>query len=133
MGRNQCIISDLYQSTPAFPMSDPGTKLCNALELAWRNNLSDISAIPPGEYPGRVLTGGTLGWRIALSGTGERTLVRIHVGNSPVNSIGCILPGTGDSTDTQCRIGGSEAALKAIRAAFGSDNNRPVVLRIEVA
>jgi hypothetical protein len=131
MGKNQCVISDIYQSDPTFPISDRGTKLCNGLELAYRNNLSDISAIPEGEYPGSVLTDGALGWRIALTGTGPRKDIRIHVGNSPVNTQGCILPGTGDTTDTRCFISGSKEALQKIQAAYGSSTARPVVLLVQ--
>ena len=131
MGKNKCVISDIYQSAPAFPISDLGTKLCNAIELAYRNNISDISAIPVGDYPGSVLTDGPLGWRIKLNGTGDRKNIRIHVGNSPVDTEGCILPGTGDSTDARCFIGGSAAALQKIKAAYGPSNSRPVILRVQ--
>jgi hypothetical protein len=131
MGKNRCVISDLYESTPEFPLSDLGTKLCNAIELAYRNNIELISAIPLGEYPGTILTEGPLGWRIKLTGTGERRGIRIHIGNSPVDTEGCILPGTGDSTDTRCFISGSAAALETIKDAYGRSNVRPVVLRVQ--
>ena len=38
MGKNKCEIGDLYVSTAAFMVSDVGTKLANALELAIRDD-----------------------------------------------------------------------------------------------
>ncbi len=131
MGKNSCIVSSLFASVPHFPISDPGTKICQALELAYRNNINEISAVPKGDYSGFVRTDGPRGWRIELEGTGTRKNIQIHLGNRPKDTIGCILPGTGDSTDAQCLIAGSKQAMDQIRAAYGESNNRPVVLRIE--
>jgi hypothetical protein len=132
MGRNQCVIDDLYHSEPSFPISDLGTKLSNALELPFRNNIAEISSLPGGDYEGFVRTDGPRGWRIELKGTGSRNNIQLHVGNRPDNTIGCILPGTGNSTDTQCNIGGSVEAMKSLRDAYAdATNKRPIVLRIE--
>lgn len=131
MGRNHCIVSSLYVSAPHFPASDQGTKICQALELAYRNDINDISAVPKGDYSGFIRTDGPRGWRIELAGTGERKNIQIHVGNRPKDTIGCILPGMGDSTDAQCAIAGSKQAMEQIKATYGESNTRPVVLRIE--
>jgi len=131
MQRNKCVIADFYVSTADFPQSDLGRKLCNALELPWRNNIADISSIPEGQYIGSVRTDGKLGWRIELTGTGERKNVQIHVGNTPDNTKGCILPGTGSTSDNQCRIAGSGDAIKLLQSEFGSSSKRPVVLQVE--
>lgn len=131
MGRNSCIVSSLYVTTPYFPVSDQGTRICQALELAYRNDINEISAVPKGDYTGFVRTDGPRGWRIELQGTGERRNIQIHVGNRPKDTIGCILPGTGDSTDAQCVIAGSKEAMNLIRASYGESNTRPVVLRID--
>lgn len=131
MQRNKCVIGDFFVASPDFPMSDRGRKLCNALELPWRNNIKEISAIPEGQYKGSVRTDGKLGWRIELSGTGERKNVQIHLGNKPDNTRGCILLGTGDSTDASCSISGSKQALQLLQAEFGASLSRPVVLKIE--
>jgi hypothetical protein len=130
MKRNKCVIGDLYVSSPDFPKSDPGRKLCNVLELPWRNNIKEISAIPPGEYKGYVRTDGNLGWRIELAGTGERKHIQIHIGNTPDDTKGCILPGSGESTDAKCTIPGSNEALKRLRTEYGSSTSRQVVLLI---
>lgn len=132
MGKNQCVIGDMYLTTTAFPVSDPGTKLANALELAYRGNLAEISAIPPGDYSGFVRTDGGLGWRVELKGTAPRENVQIHIGNRTADTVGCILLGTGNSTDAQCNVAGSAAAMDKLKAAYAdASNKRPVVLRIQ--
>ena len=93
--------------------------------------MKEISAILEGEYRGTVRTDGKLGWRIELSGTGERSNVQIHIGNNSDNTKGCILPGTGDSTDAACSISGSKQAMELLHAEFESSQSRPVLLKIE--
>src|SRR5271166_3801664 len=68
MGRNQCIISDLFVTASGFPRSDRGRHICNGLELPWRGNNNEISSIPAGLYEGFVRTDGLRGWRIELIG-----------------------------------------------------------------
>lgn len=130
MYRNRCIISDVYVARD-FPLTDRGQKICTGLELPWRNNLNEISCIPVGMYKGHAITGGDLGWRIALSGVSPREHVRIHVGNKPSDIEGCILLGTGNSTDAQCFIGGSVAAFNIVRSLYGNNNSRELRLLIE--
>lgn len=132
MGRNKCSIGDLYKTSPTFPVSHIGTKICNALELPYRNNESQISSIPLGDYRGFVRTDGPRGWRIELEGTGSRSNIQIHVGNRPSDSIGCILPGTGNATDASCSIAGSRDAMEAVKTATGANISVPVLLRIQV-
>lgn len=131
MARNNCIIGDLYLSNPHFPMSDLGTKLCFTLELAWRNNLNEISALPPGQYEGFARTDGNRGWRIELTGTGNRKNIQIHIGNRPKDTIGCILVGTGDSSDATCHVKDSQDAMHLVKSTYGSSNMRPVTLQIQ--
>lgn len=131
MGRNLCIVSDLYASNPAFPRSDLGNRIGVALELAYRNNLSEISAIPGGEYRGGIREDGKLGWRIELHGVSERQNIEIHIGNTRLDSVGCILPGSGEGNDHGCFVPSSGAALRKIRDMYGTSVSRPVVLRIE--
>lgn len=132
MGTNKCVIGDMFVTSTSFPLSDRGSKISNALELAYRNNDKNISSIPAGQYRGAVRVDGHLGWRIELIGTGNRTNVQIHIGNRPVDTIGCILLGLGDSTDSQCEIGGSAAAMDKLKSAYADlSGKRAVVLKIE--
>lgn len=131
MGRNLCVIGDLYHSDRTFPVSDLGAKLSNALELPYRNNMSQISSIPTGDYEGFVRSDGALGWRIELRGTGDRSHIQLHVGNRPSNSVGCILPGTGESSDATCTIDGSQVAMSKLMGVVGSGVSRMIVLRIQ--
>ena len=131
MGRNRCVIADVYVASQTFPIADPGRKLANALELAWRNNENKISALPRGDYTGSPRTDGDLGWRIELKGTGNRKNIQIHIGNKTAQTVGCILLGTGDSTDSSCFIAGSQPAMQKLQEEYGKDSSRVVVLRIE--
>lgn len=131
MARNQCVISELYRTTPDFPLSDIGTKISNALELAYRGNQNDISSIPPGEYSGAVRTDGPKGWRIELTGTAARKHIQIHVGNTPDDTVGCILPGTGESTDKACKVAGSRTAMEKLKSVVGLGAAPKVVLKVQ--
>lgn len=131
MGRNQCVIGDLYLTTPSFPISDPGTKISNTLELAYRNNLNQISSIPAGGYEGFVRTDGPRGWRIELTGTGDRKNIQLHVGNRPGDTIGCILPGTGESSDATCAILGSQVAMTKLRSVVGENVSTRIALLVQ--
>jgi hypothetical protein len=134
MGRNKCVISDLYRADPSFPISSLGNKISNALELAYRNNVNEISSIPAGDYGGGVRADGPRGWRIELTGTGSRSNIQLHVGNRPSDTVGCILPGTGDSNDKNCFIAGSVDAMARLKAALGPSAGSglsPILLRIQ--
>lgn len=130
MARNQCIIGDVYVTSVEFPISDKGTRIAYALELPWRNNMNSISAVPKGEYRGYVRTDGDRGWRIELTGTGPRKNIQLHIGNRPSDTDGCLLLGTGATTDGQCFLLGSKEAMAKIQAIYG-DARREVVVRIE--
>lgn len=131
MHKNACVIGDLYQTKSTFPVAELGTKICNALELAYRNNSSQISSIPPGGYEGFVRTDGARGWRIELVGTGDRRNIQLHVGNRPLDTIGCILPGLGDSTDLSCNISYSKEAMAKLKGLVGDNPNVRVALLVE--
>ncbi|RWC96037.1 MAG: hypothetical protein EOS73_33895, partial [Mesorhizobium sp.] len=62
---------------------DPGVYLCDTLELPYRNDQNDISAINPGSFSGRVRTDGARGWRIELDYPAKRLYIQIHSGNVP--------------------------------------------------
>jgi Family of unknown function (DUF5675) len=131
MGRNKCVIGDLFYSNSMFPISDLGTKICNVLELPYRNNLNDISAVPIGDYEGFVRVDGSRGWRIELKGTKPRENIQMHIGNQPNDSTGCLLPGTGESSDAKCNISDSATGMAKIKSIVGESTNAKVVLRVQ--
>ena len=63
------------------------------LELPWRENKSDISCIPSGEYGAFVRVSPKNGEVIELRGTGTRTNIQIHAGNFVSQIEGCVLVG----------------------------------------
>ena len=139
MGKNRCVVGDLYRSDPGFPASTLGTKVCNALELAYRNKANELVPIPRGDYEGTVTADGPRGWRIELKGAAdrngnrpnERSNVQLHIGSRPSDAIGCIVPLTADAAEASCESAGSRTAMERLRAAIGAGANRKVVLRVQ--
>lgn len=139
MDKNRCVVGDLYRSSPSFPAAELGSKLCTALELAYRNAANELGAIPRGDYEGVVRVDGPRGWRIELKGAppragnrlDERSNIQLHVGNRPSEQIGCLVPGTAESAGTSCSIAGTPAALERLKAAVGATAGRKVVLRVQ--
>lgn len=89
----------------------------DVLELPDRDNAatedSDTAGrIPAGTYQAHIRTDGSRGWRIELEGVPDRTNIQIHVGNTPDDTVGCILPGTGRGEN---RVNNSTAAMNQIQ------------------
>ena len=63
------------------------------LELPWRNNETNISRIPQGEYNAWIRKKGNRKWRIQLDDVPYRKDVQIHIGKYQRNTEGCILVG----------------------------------------
>ncbi|MBZ9872941.1 DUF5675 family protein [Mesorhizobium sp. BR1-1-9] len=89
------------------------------LELPWQGNEPEISSIPSGEYSANLRYDHADKWRIELRDVPARSLVQIHTGNLPADSIGCILIGQ-ELGDDLCSIkpGTSGPANRALREAF---------------
>ena len=126
-----CITGKLYIINPGTTSSDPsGTYVSDTLELPWRSNNSEISAIPPGDYDGTVREDGKLGWSVELADPkGVRQHIEIHIGNWPRNSTGCILLGTNRSGS--CTVLSSGDALYQLRGSYGSSTSRVIRLHVE--
>lgn len=99
-----------------------GTVVAYTLELPYRNNQSNISSIPAGEYDATIkFEGGkgpyeNEGYRITLLNVPERSGIQIHIGNYPTQIEGCILVGTKVHPDT-CTLEGSKAAYQTLKKA----------------
>jgi hypothetical protein len=124
-----CILGKLYVvdsigTDVSTPPSVRGRYLSDTLELPFRNNASQISAIPVGTYRG-FLRRSTHGWRLELQVPG-RGAIQIHLGNTPDHSMGCILVG---ENAKECAVDASGAAMTRLRSEF-AELLRPLVLRI---
>lgn len=72
----------------------PGARVIYTAEDAWRDNRSHVSCIPDGEYdvvPARYHRGGYDAWEIL--NVPDRSLIKIHRGNSDEHVEGCIVVG----------------------------------------
>lgn len=68
---------------------------CFTVERPWRGNSPNVSCIPEGEYqliPSRYLRGGYDTYEIVK--VPDRTAIKIHVGNTMLNVLGCIALGS---------------------------------------
>ena len=70
-----------------------GDYFCRTLELPWRDNAEYISCIPEGTYGCRIRNSPKHGVCIELKDVPARTAVQIHIGNTVLNTLGCILVG----------------------------------------
>jgi hypothetical protein len=94
-----------------------GKVICHSLERPYGGNAPVISAIPVGRYKDMLRYDHAKRWRIELIGVPGRDFIQIHTGNTPANTEGCILVGTGLGAD-MCSVTGSKAAHDALRTAF---------------
>ncbi len=125
----QCTVGELWVK---------GQRIGYSLELPWRWNEKDVSAIPPGSYAGDLRYDKSDHWRIQLREVQGRTGVQIHIGNVPRETLGCILVGT-TWDERSCQLGGSAAAYREMKKAFyGSEEPvasplTPIRVQIELA
>jgi hypothetical protein len=75
-------------------MFDGDDRLCETLELPWRDNQRGISCIPEGTYECKVADSPSRGYPVYwLQDVPGRKDVQIHKGNFPKDIRGCILVG----------------------------------------
>lgn len=71
---------------------------CRTMELPWRNNETNISCIPKGIYPLVPVYSNTFGHILWIQNVPGRSLIRIHAGNRPSHTHGCVLTGLATGT-----------------------------------
>ncbi|WP_412034429.1 DUF5675 family protein [Rhizobium beringeri] len=128
---NDCVKGRLFIGQKFYNSPDTaiaGLEFCDTLELPWRNNLNEISCCKPGDYQGKIRTDGHLGWRIEVSGAIARDNIQIHIGNSPKDTVGCIMLGRWSNTQS-CFVNGSGGSLAALRLTMQSEQ-RPIQIKV---
>jgi hypothetical protein len=119
-----CLPGTMYISSPETPLTGAGDVQIGAtLELPWRANQNEISAIPVGSYSGHVREDGPKGWRIELEDVKGRPNVQIHLGNWPKDSTGCILLGDTISDKKACLVEKSGDSMKKLQDLYASPNH----------
>jgi RHS repeat-associated protein len=107
----------------------------NSLELPDRNNQPNISRVNNGAYNANRSTSPQFGSVIRLDNANGRTGILMHAGNTPADTQGCILPGTGQTNNT---VTGSGNALTQIIdyvdgiIAFDRANNQSTNITVVV-
>ena len=104
-----------------------GVHLCYSIELPWRNNISNMSCIPVGEYDCEIVQSPRFGRVYHVKDVSKRSHVLIHSGNYAGNSElgykthshGCILPGRHKGTlGKQIAVLSSRFALTGLMEAL---------------
>ena len=80
-----------------------GERMCDTLELPWKDNQRSISCIPEGEYKVRIRLARESATRdymhLLVKDVPNRDYILFHIGNSAKDTSGCILVGLGSQQD----------------------------------
>jgi len=80
-----------------------GERMCDTLELPWKDNQRRISCIPEGEYKARLRLARESATRdylhLLVQDVPNRDYILFHRGNSAKDTRGCILVGLGSQQD----------------------------------
>ena len=87
-----------------------GVKVCNTIELPWKENQSRVSCIPEGKYELTKRYSLRFGWHLLVNNVVNRSYILIHAFNDAVKeSKGCIAcvtkqtgPGKGSMATAAC-------------------------------
>ena len=94
--------------------------VCFTIERPWRDNAPNESCIPEGEYEirlGRYNSGDYPAYEIM--GVPDRTLIKIHIGNTMDDVLGCVAPGEALGwIERKWAVTSSEKAFKEFMAAM---------------
>ena len=111
----------LKQSIGAL-ISDQGF-ICYVMEPPWRDNRSNVSCIPVGDYDVDYLTKSASGKYkdcYHVRGVPDRFAILIHKGNTVRDTMGCMLPGVRvGKLGGKCAVLGSAQAMRKIHKLTG--------------
>jgi hypothetical protein len=102
-----------------------GEPFCKTLELPWAANAQNLSCIPEGTYPVKLLP--SLRWGRPMphiENVPNRSNIEIHIGNFLKDTDGCVLLGTKYVGEA---LLGSTVAFNAFMSWFGSIGNEATV------
>lgn len=88
-----------------------GPRTWVTLEPPWKDNESNVSCIPDGQYELRRRQSQRFGETFEIHGVPKREAILFHAGNRANDTQGCVLLGTWLSEDTYA-IGSSKIAIK---------------------
>lgn len=104
---------------------------CVTLELAWRNNQSNISCIPPGKYIVQRRHSITHDWHLHIQNVPNRTYILFHAGNYNSDTKGCILPGQEFkkiNNDVYMDISSSTLTMKKLMTFFSETTQIELII-----
>lgn len=112
-----------------------GRRVCDTLEPAWRDNEPGASCVPEGVY--RMVPEYSPAFRRELwelKGVPGRSEIKIHRGNTPADSRGCILVGERDRGAGEPALlpGSSGPALERLHALLQGAQACWITIRKEV-
>ena len=72
--------------------TEDGELICSTFELPDRRNAVNVSCIPAGEYPLKMIVSPKYGAVYKVHDVPGRTDILIHTGNTVDDTLGCIMP-----------------------------------------
>jgi hypothetical protein len=82
-----------YQNDSTLGRLSVGGFQCFTLELPWRDNLPEVSCIPPGTYKAFKRKSPKNGLCVEFRDVPKRSNIQIHSGNYTRQILGCVLVG----------------------------------------
>lgn len=109
-----------------------GERVCDAIELPWKDNARNVSCIPEGRYPLAKRYSKRFGWHILIKDVPERSSILIHPANHALKELrGCIAPVTrltGPGRGSESRKAFEKLKQRIYQRI---DENKEVYLRIK--
>jgi len=101
---NLLIIRDMFtEESTIGELFLNGERMCDTLELPYKDNQRNISCIPAGEYKVRLRLPRESATRdylhLLIKDVPDRDFILIHIGNYPSSTQGCVLVGLGSEQD----------------------------------
>ena len=109
-------LPEVEQTTPGV-MSDGNVPFCLTVEREWKDNMSDVSCIFPGEYLCKRVKSPKFGETFEITGAKDRSHVLFHKGNIFSNSKGCVI--LGEQFEPVAGVFGVQASGKAFEEFMG--------------